>query len=994
MAIDAGYTITALSGQDGSDGQNGASLSVQYSVDGTSNWHDTFASGDIYMRQKLGSGSWSSAIKIVGEDGQDGTDGDDGIDGTNTWYSSVSARTSTTSIALSTITAVAGHSVAVGDLIIANSLVFLVSAVGSTNATVSYKQSIKGDNSVTYEIDCPMVFKKGNTVTFTFYKVESGVRTSATVYARWYYSIDGTNWTEGAGSKVTGTSLTTTALNSSIKVRCEIYASSSATTALDIEYSSLVTDGTNGTNGTRGSVWYTGNKITGTSTTATVFSGSGITDAKVGDMYKNTDTSYTYQCTVAGNASTAKWVYTGSIKGSAGTNGTNGTNGTSATNVYLGNENITLACDKDGKLKSALSTTVKVGAYTGTARVASTITKNSNSSNVTVGTIVNGTTSADGSVPLTMSASTAVTAGELVLKVVANSITFYKTVTISVAKDGTNGTNGVDSYSCETSASSVTVATGTDRKPVSAGSVNIVFKAFKGTTALTAVASSATSVSATQFRVTTPTASQGGLTITQSTNGTLNIAWTTGTAIDATRSIAVTVAIGSTSNTVTKTITISASIKGPAGGTGSRAIRYLGKSATKPNSSSQTSGVPTGLATPIVGDWYLCTTDGYVYACTAVSNGIYTWSKIQSETDFRLLACVQDLIVLHKDLDTNATLNAAVEAYTSALAVGTLLANAIFSNQITLSGDFIIYDKNNNESFRIENDGGIVIADNIHSNDFIAGHVKKNDASANGYIISHRNTNSKDINGTNGVYNSYWGHGIWNDGFTIQGVSDTGANAQAKRNNSALRLQSYGGSLIIGDDTSVVPLDESDRVRSFLPIIIPAFTSSIYNETAYCNGSAKALGVIACSLDLNDKSYRGHWSDNESYAVGDVVYFTPDNSGPDFYRCIAAHTSSFNLYPTDTTKWESATSSGYVVLSNGLKIQWGEVTTGNDVTKTFDFSSLGLLVFTSSNYKAVFTQKKVTQNRYDANVFIVSQTSTGMTIRGQNDSCSFIVIGY
>ena len=110
-----------------------------------------------------------------------------------------------------------------------------------------------------------------------------------------------------------------------------------------------------------------------------------------------------------------------------------------------------------------------------------------------------------------------------------------------------------------------------------------------------------------------------------------------------------------------------------------------------------------------------------------------------------MLACVQDLIVLHEDLDTNATLNAAVEAYTSALAVGTLLANAIFSNQITLSGDFVIHDKNNNESFRIENDGGIVIADNIHSKEFISGHVKKDDASANGFIVSHRNTYTKDI---------------------------------------------------------------------------------------------------------------------------------------------------------------------------------------------------------------------------------------------------------
>ena len=78
MAIDSGYTITPISGQNGTngkDGQNGASVSVQYSVDGTSNWHDTFVSGDKYMRQKVGTGNWSAAMKVVGEDGKDGDDG-------------------------------------------------------------------------------------------------------------------------------------------------------------------------------------------------------------------------------------------------------------------------------------------------------------------------------------------------------------------------------------------------------------------------------------------------------------------------------------------------------------------------------------------------------------------------------------------------------------------------------------------------------------------------------------------------------------------------------------------------------------------------------------------------------------------------------------------------------------------------------------------------------------------------------------------------------
>ena len=70
--------------------------------------------------------------------------------------------------------------------------------------------------------------------------------------------------------------------------------------------------------------WHTGTGITGTSTTATVFSNSGISSAKVGDMYLNTSTSDTYRCTTAGAASAAKWVFAGNIKGQQGSTGAGG----------------------------------------------------------------------------------------------------------------------------------------------------------------------------------------------------------------------------------------------------------------------------------------------------------------------------------------------------------------------------------------------------------------------------------------------------------------------------------------------------------------------------------------------------------------------------------------------------------------------------------------------------------------------------------------------
>ncbi len=84
---------------------------------------------------------------------------------------------------------------------------------------------------------------------------------------------------------------------------------------------SVAKQGSTGGTGTAGGRWYSGTAITGTSTTATVFSNSGISAAVVGDMYLNTSTYNTYRCTTAGAASAAKWVYVNNIKGLKGDTG-------------------------------------------------------------------------------------------------------------------------------------------------------------------------------------------------------------------------------------------------------------------------------------------------------------------------------------------------------------------------------------------------------------------------------------------------------------------------------------------------------------------------------------------------------------------------------------------------------------------------------------------------------------------------------------------------
>lgn len=60
--------------------------------------------------------------------------------------------------------------------------------------------------------------------------------------------------------------------------------------------------------------WRTGTGITGTSTTAQVFSGSGIASASAGDRYLNTETYYMYRCTQGGAPNVATWVYIGAAR--------------------------------------------------------------------------------------------------------------------------------------------------------------------------------------------------------------------------------------------------------------------------------------------------------------------------------------------------------------------------------------------------------------------------------------------------------------------------------------------------------------------------------------------------------------------------------------------------------------------------------------------------------------------------------------------------------
>lgn len=79
--------------------------------------------------------------------------------------------------------------------------------------------------------------------------------------------------------------------------------------------------GETGATGQRGSRWTSGTAVTGTSVVGTIFSGTGITDARLHDYYINPDTGNVYECTVEGTADVAEWTHIGNIKGPKGATG-------------------------------------------------------------------------------------------------------------------------------------------------------------------------------------------------------------------------------------------------------------------------------------------------------------------------------------------------------------------------------------------------------------------------------------------------------------------------------------------------------------------------------------------------------------------------------------------------------------------------------------------------------------------------------------------------
>ena len=134
------------------------------------------------------------------------------------------------------------------------------------------------------------------------------------------------------------------------------------------------------------------------SLTLNVASGSTLGDDSNGEI---TLTFKTGSTTVG----TKKLTWAKSITGATGAQGGTGPTGPGAINVVCGNESASIPCTTGGLVASAMTITIPFAGYQGTARVACSLTKPTVPSGMTAGNPTNATTSADGSISITVAAN-------------------------------------------------------------------------------------------------------------------------------------------------------------------------------------------------------------------------------------------------------------------------------------------------------------------------------------------------------------------------------------------------------------------------------------------------------------------------------------------------------------------------------------------------------------------------------------------------------------
>ena len=259
---------------------------------------------------------------------------------------------------------------------------------------------------------------------------------------------------------------------SAITIPFTIYQGT-ARKAATVTVSGLPTGITTGTN-TAGTTSADG------SLTLNVASGSDLGGDNTGEI---TLTFKTGSTTVG----TKKLTWSKSIAGQTGATGGTGPTGPGAINVVCGNENVAIACTNGGLIAAAGTITIPFAAYQGTTRIACTLTKPTVPSGMTAGNPTNATTSADGSLTITLAqngtlGNAATMSGEITLTFTAGGQTITKKLSWAKVNKGDTGDDGEDALTI------VIISSGGTVFKNSSGSKTLTAHVFKGNTELTGTA--------------------------------------------------------------------------------------------------------------------------------------------------------------------------------------------------------------------------------------------------------------------------------------------------------------------------------------------------------------------------------------------------------------------------------------------------------------------------------------------------------------------------
>ena len=176
---------------------------------------------------------------------------------------------------------------------------------------------------------------------------------------------------------------------------------------------------------------------------------------------------------------TKKLSWAKSITGATGAQGCTGPTGPGAISVVCGNESVSIPCTNGGLVAKAFDITVPFAAYQGTSRIACTIANPTLPSGMTKKSSSNATTSADGSLVISVAANgtlgaAATMSGEVTLTFTAASQTITKRLSWAKVPKGDTGDDGEDAITI------VIIPSGGTVFKNSTGSKTLTAHVFKG----------------------------------------------------------------------------------------------------------------------------------------------------------------------------------------------------------------------------------------------------------------------------------------------------------------------------------------------------------------------------------------------------------------------------------------------------------------------------------------------------------------------------------